>query len=44
MGSEITTTRRRFAALNNCAFVSTETLNTDYSKPFEFMMDMSMLG
>lgn len=44
MGSEITTTRRRFAALNNCAFVSTETLNKDYSKPFEFMMDMSMLG
>jgi ribonucleoside-triphosphate reductase (thioredoxin) len=44
MGSEITTTRKRFAALNNCAFVSTETINTDYSKPFEFMMDMSMLG
>lgn len=44
MGSEITTTRRRFAALNNCAFTSTATLNVDYSKPFEFMMDMSMLG
>ncbi len=44
MGSEITTERRRFAALNNCAFTSTETLGKDYSKPFEFMMDMSMLG
>jgi len=44
MGSDITTTRKRFAALNNCAFVSTSTIDIDYSKPFEFMMDMSMLG
>lgn len=36
--------RNRLAALNSCAFVSTENLHEDYSKPFEFMMDMSMLG
>ena len=28
----------------NCAFTSTETINEDYSKPFCFLMDMSMLG
>lgn len=32
------------AALNNCAFVSTQNLDKDYSKPFQFLMDMSMLG
>ena len=30
--------------LNNCAFVSTKTLKDDYSKPFCFLMDASMLG
>ena len=33
------------AALNNCAFVSTEWVDTEgASKPFRFLMDMSMLG
>lgn len=32
------------AALNNCAFVSTKNIETEYSKPFTFLMDMSMLG
>jgi len=32
------------AALNNCAFVSTEELDIDFSAPFCFLMDMSMLG
>lgn len=32
------------APLNNCGFVSTEYLSTDYPEPFLFMMDMSMLG
>lgn len=32
------------AALQNCAFVSTEELSTDFAEPFCFMMDMSMLG
>ncbi|MEH0157016.1 hypothetical protein V6R21_23045 [Limibacter armeniacum] len=44
MGSELTTKRNLFAALNNCSFVSTEKLSEDPVKPFEFLMDMSMLG
>lgn len=32
------------AAMNNCGFVSTKDINKDFSKPFTFMMDMSMLG
>ncbi|OHX67969.1 hypothetical protein NH26_17280 [Flammeovirga pacifica] len=44
MGSELTTKRNLFAALNNCSFVSTETMASDPTKPFEFLMDMSMLG
>ncbi len=32
------------AALNNCAFVSTEDLDVSFSEPFCFLMDMSMLG
>lgn len=33
------------AALNNCAFVSTADLDRDtFTEPFEFLMDMSMLG
>lgn len=45
-GSRITSnTKKLFAALNNCAFVSTEFLGKDEpSKPFCFLMDMSMLG
>ena len=38
--------RKRFICEkpNNCAFVSTKTLKEDYSKPFCFLMDASMLG
>jgi len=32
------------AALNNCAFVSTNEIHTSFSSPFCFLMDMSMLG
>jgi len=32
------------ACLNNCAFVSTENLATNFTDPFVFMMDMSMMG
>lgn len=32
------------AALNNCAFVSTEDLESDPVEPFMFLMDMEMLG
>lgn len=44
MGSAIVNKRKMHAALNNCAFVSTSTIDKDLSKPFEFLMDMSMLG
>lgn len=46
MGTEITD-KGLFAALNNCAFVSTQNIGIsieESSKPFEFLMDMSMLG
>lgn len=32
------------AALNNCGFVSTENIDAELSKPFAFLMDMSMVG
>lgn len=32
------------AALNNCAFVTTENLDVDFAQPFCFLMDMSMFG
>ena len=44
MGTPITEEKGLYAALNNCAFVSTSTLKEDYSKPFCFLMDASMLG
>jgi adenosylcobalamin-dependent ribonucleoside-triphosphate reductase len=44
MGTAITEERGLYAALNNCAFVSTKTIKDDYSKPFCFLMDASMLG
>jgi ribonucleoside-triphosphate reductase len=44
MGSPITEEKGIFAALNNCAFTSTENLKEDLAKPFTFLMDASMLG
>eukprot|EP01087_Luapelamoeba_hula_P010785 TRINITY_DN2871_c0_g2_i3.p1 TRINITY_DN2871_c0_g2~~TRINITY_DN2871_c0_g2_i3.p1 ORF type:complete len:811 (+),score=95.58 TRINITY_DN2871_c0_g2_i3:130-2433(+) len=44
MGTTITEDRGLYAALNNCAFVSTERMATEASKPFIFLMDASMLG
>lgn len=44
MGSRLTNERDLFAALNNCAFVSTQDLAEDLSDPFVFLMDASMLG
>lgn len=32
------------ACLNNCAFVSTENIDSELSKSFAFLMDMSMVG
>ena len=44
MGTPITEEKGLYAALNNCAFVSTGTIKDDYSIPFCFLMDASMLG
>lgn len=44
MGTELTESRNLFAALNNCAFVSTANLYIEPVKPFTFLMDASMLG
>jgi len=44
MGSSITESKGLYAALNNCAFVSTEAMRDDPSKPFIFLMDLAMLG
>ena len=44
MGTAITEDKGLYAALNNCAFVSTKTIKDDYAKPFCFLMDASMLG
>ena len=44
MGTPITEEKGLYAALNNCAFVSTKTIKEDYAKPFCFLMDASMLG
>ncbi|KAN0050228.1 hypothetical protein ACTA71_003334 [Dictyostelium dimigraforme] len=43
-GSSITESKGLFAALNNCAFVSTLDMKKNPSKPFIFLMDASMLG
>ena len=44
MGTKITEEKGIFAALNNCAFCSTANIAETKSKPFRFLMDMSMLG
>ena len=46
MGTDITRKKNLFAALNNCAFVSTglNEVHNDIIKPFLFMMDGAMLG
>ena len=43
-GTEVLKNKPVAAALNNCAFVSTENLDKDCASPFTFLMDMSMLG
>lgn len=44
MGTPLIEKRHLYSALNNCAFVSTASIDKDRSKPFRFLMDMSMLG
>jgi len=43
MGTEMVYTKGS-AALNNCGFCTTETIDIDFAAPFCFLMDMSMLG
>ncbi|KAJ3320588.1 hypothetical protein HDU93_003496, partial [Gonapodya sp. JEL0774] len=44
MGTPVTESRHLFAALNNCAFVSTAGMSENPTAPFTFTIDMSMLG
>lgn len=44
MGTDIVNKKGLGASLNNCGFVSTKNINDNFSKPFMFTMDMSMLG
>jgi adenosylcobalamin-dependent ribonucleoside-triphosphate reductase len=44
MGTSVTEERGLYAALNNCAFVSTKDMDRDPCTPFLFLFDYSMLG
>lgn len=45
MGSAITDKKKLYAALNNCAFVSTDTATIDeFVRTFTFLFDATMLG
>ena len=45
LGSKITEEKHMYAALNNCAFVSTAQPSVDkFIEAFTFMMDSSMVG
>ena len=44
MGTPVVHKKNLSAALNNCAFVSTEDMESNPTRPFEFLMDASMLG
>lgn len=44
MGTPLVMEQNNSAALQNCAFVSTKVVDSDFSKPFLFLMEASMLG
>lgn len=44
MGTPITDEKHIYAALNNCAAVSTMNIDKEPTKPFEFLFDSCMLG
>ncbi len=44
MGTKIVEEKGLIAALNNCSFVSTKNIDKDFTYPFIFLMDASMLG
>ena len=44
MGTNLVHKKKLYAALASCAFYSTKDIDKEPTRPFEFMMDMSMLG
>lgn len=44
MGTDYIFNRETSAPLFNCSFISTKEIDDDFTKPFTYMMDMSMLG
>lgn len=44
MGSPVVEERGLYLALSSCAFTTTEDIDTEYAKPFAYLMDLSMLG
>lgn len=44
MGTKITDEKELYGALNNCANITTANIDTEFSKPFEFLFDACMLG
>ena len=44
MGAPVTRDRQNYMALQSCAFAATGDIRENPSLPFEFMMDVSMLG
>lgn len=44
MGTDVLKEKNLYAGLNSCAFISTKDIDVEPTKPFEFLMDMSMLG
>jgi ribonucleotide reductase alpha subunit len=44
MGTKIISERGLYTTLNNCAMISTSTIDKDFAAPFTFLMDVSMLG
>jgi adenosylcobalamin-dependent ribonucleoside-triphosphate reductase len=44
MGTSAIYERKLYAALNACTFVSTKDIDKEMTKPFEYLMDMSMIG
>ena len=44
MGTDAIYKKGLYESLNACTFVSTKNITTELTKPFEYLMDMSMLG
>lgn len=44
MGTKLVHSKQGAAALNNCGFVSTEYVDTEFGGPFRWLMEMGMFG